>query len=59
MAAAEHPSDIIDTRDSTSIIDTRGIIDVPHPAPFGIARILGTIEVRVRAMSAWSTTRRP
>jgi len=34
------PSDIIDTRDTTDIIDTPGTIGVYHPAPFGIFDIL-------------------
>jgi len=34
MAAAENPSDIIDTRYNIGIIDSRGTINVFHPAPF-------------------------
>ena len=34
MAAAEYPSDIIDTRDNIDIIDTRDTTDVFHPVPF-------------------------
>jgi len=34
MAAAEYPSDIIDTHDNTGIIDTRDTTDVFHPVPF-------------------------
>jgi len=34
MAAAEYPSDIIDTRDNISIIDIRDTTDVFHPVPF-------------------------
>jgi len=34
MAAAEYPSDTIDTRDNTDIIDTRDTTDDLHPVPF-------------------------
>ena len=40
MAAAGYPSDIIDIRGIVHVTDTRGSIDVFHPAPFGIAEIL-------------------
>ena len=33
MAAAEYPSDIIDTRDNIDIIETRDTTDVFHPVP--------------------------
>jgi len=33
MAAAEYPTDIIDTRDNTGIIDTRDTTDIFHPVP--------------------------
>jgi len=35
MAAAEYPSDTIDTRGNIGIIDTRDTTDVFHPVPFG------------------------
>ena len=34
MAAAEYPSDIIDTRDNVGIIDTRDTTDFLQPVPF-------------------------
>ena len=34
-------------------------IDVFHPAPFGIADILDTTDIRARTTSTWPTTRRP
>ena len=53
------PSDIIDTRGTIEIIDTRDNVDVFHPAPFGIVDILDTIGILARTTLAWSTTRRP
>ena len=39
MAAAEYPSDIIDTRDNIDIIDTRDTTDVFHPVLFQLMKI--------------------
>jgi len=40
------PSDIADTRDTIGIIDTRGTIDVFHPAPSGVVEILDAFDIR-------------
>jgi len=40
------PNNITDTRDTTGIIDTRGTIDVFHPAPSGVVDILDASDVR-------------
>ena len=40
------PFDIIHTRGTIGIIDTRVTIDVFHPAPFGIVDILDVFSIR-------------
>ena len=40
------PSNIIGTRDTIDIIDTRAAIDVFQPAPFGIVSILDAFYIR-------------
>jgi len=52
------PSDIIDTRDTTGIIDTTGTFGVFHPAPFGVVEILDAFDIRDRKTSKWSSTPR-